>query len=129
MFVSTMWLIYLTCLPDAEMIKYEYLIFTQQSMVAAWILFLTFRKIYNNRSKLVAGGAAVHLVATSLLFTFSGGTSTVSHFTMMCYVILAIYTIFPLPPYISLIICVSFSIFFEVVTLLVQRKITTFGFG
>lgn len=129
MTVSAAWLIYLVCKLDPNSVKYEFFIFTQMFLIGSWILGLTYRDIYRRHNSIIAGTTAVHLVATSLIFAFSGGTSTVSHFTMLCYVILVIYTIVPLPPYVSLIICVFFSIFFEIIIWMVQYKISSFQFG
>lgn len=129
MTVSAAWLIYLICKLDSNSVKYEFTIFTQMFLIGSTILGLTYHDIYRRHNSIIAGMTAIHLVATSLIFTFSSGSSTVSHFTMLCYVILVIYTIVPLPPYVSLIICVFFSIFFEVIIWMVQHEITTFCYG
>lgn len=129
MTVSVMWLIYLSCQTDLNSVKYELTIFTFMFLIASLILCLTFCDLFRAHSSVVAAAAAILLVAGSICFTLSGGTSTVSHFTMICYVILIIYTIVPLLPYISLIICVLFSILSEAIVLLTQHEISTFSYG
>ena len=111
-------------------LKFEYVIFAQLFIFAIWILFLTYKKMYEKHDCVIGGITALHLVLTSLIFMLAaGGTTMVSHFTMACSVILSIYTIFPLQPYLSLTICLLFSITFECILATSQKQFILFYYG
>ncbi|EEB12086.1 adenylate cyclase type IX, putative [Pediculus humanus corporis] len=130
MIVSGAWLIFLLCQPYLNNLKFEYIIFAQLFIFAIWILFLTYKKMYEKHDCVIGGITALHLVLTSLIFMLAaGGTTMVSHFTMACSVILSIYTIFPLQPYLSLTICLLFSITFECILATSQKQFILFYYG
>lgn len=129
MIVSIAWLIFLLCQPFPDTITMEYVIFSQMCIFSIWILFLTYKELYSSYDSLIATITALHLVFTSLIFTLTEGTAMMSHFTLACCVILVIYTIVPLQPYVSLIICLLFSITSEVILLTVRKQFTSFYYG
>lgn len=129
MIVSAVWLIFLLSQPYPDRIKFEYIIFAQLFLFSLWVLFLSYKDVYRSRDSIIGGITALHLVFTSLVFTVAGGTTMVSHFIMACCIILIIYTIFPLQPYISLTICIFFSVAFEIILLITQERLALFYYG
>jgi len=82
-------------------------------VVLAITLYFSRRKTFARHSELFSIILAGFLVCAALLFTYLSN-STLSHFAVVSYTIVVVYTVFPLPPYVCLIICVGLSAVYEI---------------